>query len=98
MPKYYFSTVCNNYSSTYQVKMLLLKRIKPLYFFVSFAVGLLVVYMFTPPPQVVVKFPSPYNAGSVIYNDDSNSCFVYKADKVACPRDKTLIKDQPVQI
>jgi hypothetical protein len=78
--------------------MFLLKRIKPLYFFLSFAIGLFVVYIFTPPPQVVVKFPSPHNAGNLVYRDADEACFVYKADKVACPRDRTIIKDQPVQI
>lgn len=73
-----------------------LGKIKPLYFFLSFAIGLFVVYIFTPPPQVVVKFPSPFNVGQVVYKNDNNACFVYKADKVACPRDKALIKEQPL--
>lgn len=78
--------------------MYLLKRIKPLYFFLSLAIGLFVVYVFTPPPQLVVKFPSPYNAGNVIYHDDADTCFVYKADKTACPQDKSKIKPQPLQL
>lgn len=77
--------------------MFLLNKIKPLYFFLSFAIGLLVVYVVTPPPQVVVKFPSPYNAGNVIYKDKADTCYMYKADRTACPRDQSLIKEQPIQ-
>lgn len=79
-------------------QMFLLKRIKPMYFFLSFAIGLFVVYIFNPPPQVVVKFPSPHNAGNVVYRDEDNACYVYRADKTACPRDASMIKAQPVQI
>ena len=75
---------------------MLLSKLHPFYFFISFAIGLFIVYIFHPPPQVVVKFPSPYNAGKVVYKDETDSCFVYKADEVSCPRDKTLIKDQPL--
>lgn len=74
----------------------MLNKVKPLYFFLSFAIGLLIVYVITPPPQIVVKFPSPFNAGNITYRDKVDSCFVYKADKTSCPRDTTLIKEQPV--
>ena len=77
--------------------MMLLSKIHPLYFFISFAVGLFIVYIFSPPPEVVVKFPSPFNAGKIEYKtDDPNTCFVYRADSVACPREKELIKPQPL--
>jgi hypothetical protein len=75
-----------------------LKQIDPLWFFVSLAVGFLAVYVMAPKPQIVVKFPSPQNAGKIVYKDNSNTCFVYKADSVSCPRDKTKIKDQPISI
>lgn len=78
--------------------MNIFKKIKPIYFFVSFAIGLLVVYLITPPPQVVVKFPSPFNAGQVVYKDKADQCFVYRADKSTCPADKALIKEQPIQL
>jgi len=74
----------------------MLKRIKPLYFFLSFAIGLLVVYIFHPAPSVVVKFPSPYNAGKITYEGKHDSCYVYQANKVDCPEDKKTIKSQPL--
>lgn len=38
-------------------------RIKPLVFFLSFAIGLLFVFLTLPSPHVIIKFPSPYNIG-----------------------------------
>jgi len=77
--------------------MSFLTKIKPFYFFLSFAIGLFAIYIFTPPPQVVVKFPSPYNAGNTIYTDEAEQCYVYNFDKSSCPMDKSLIKPQPIQ-
>lgn len=74
----------------------LLGRIRPMYFFVAFAVGLLLCYMMTPSPQVVVKFPSPFNVGQVVYKDKANGCFKFNADKVDCPADGKLVKPQPI--
>lgn len=74
----------------------MLSKIHPLYFILSFAVGLFVCYLYHPTPSLIVKFPSPYNADTTIYKDNDDSCFKYKADKVECPIDKALIKAQPV--
>jgi hypothetical protein len=72
-------------------------KIQPLYFFIAFAIGLLLCYITNPKPDIVMKFPSPYNAGQVIYKDKANTCYKYQADKVSCPTDKALIKPQPIQ-
>ncbi len=72
------------------------ERIHPLYFFLAFAIGLFFCYITNPTPEMVLKFPSPYNAGNIVYKDKSDSCYKYKADKVECPIDKSLIKDQPI--
>lgn len=76
---------------------MLFDKIHPLYFFLAFAVGLLMCYATSPKPEIVLKFPSPYNAGRVIYKTSANSCYKYDASKVACPTDKSLIKPQPVE-
>lgn len=62
----------------------MMMRIRPLSFFVAFAVGLLFCYLVTPPPAVVVKFPTPHNAGKVVYKDDADTCFQFNADRVPC--------------
>lgn len=72
-------------------------RINFLYFIIAFSVGLFACYVMTPTPQVVVKFPSPFNAGKVTYKDKADTCYTYRADSVECPIDKSLIKPQPIQ-
>jgi len=75
--------------------MALLSNISPFYFFLAFAVGILFCYLTKPKPQMVIKFPSPLNAGKVVYKED-DSCFTFQASKVSCPMDKSLIKPQPI--
>lgn len=72
-------------------------KIHPFYFIFAFAIGLLYCYLTHPKPTVVVKFPSPYNAGTVVYKGEDDACFKIAADKVECPVDKSLIKPQPIK-
>lgn len=70
-------------------------------FIISFALGLLFIYMFTPAPEVIVKFPSPWNSGHVVYEDGGDKeqgagCYVYTASMETCPIDKKAIKPQPM--
>ena len=66
-------------------------------FIFAFAIGLMYVYISSPPQKVVLKYPTPYNAGKVIYHDAADNCFVFDAKKVECPKDKSIIKPQPIQ-
>ncbi len=80
---------------------LFFSKINKTYFFIAFAIGLLIVYTSTPRPEVIVKFPNPYNSGRIVYpsangTDDDTSCYTYQADVVPCPRDASKIKAQPV--
>jgi hypothetical protein len=72
-------------------------KLNLLAFIVAFSVGLFFIYMFTPPPEVVVKFPTPWNAGRVVYRDaqDHSACYVINATNEACPADRHMIKPQP---
>jgi hypothetical protein len=53
--------------------------------------------MFTPAPDVIIKYPTPENAGHNIYTDDADNCFKYGSEEVKCPKDKKLINEIPVQ-
>lgn len=68
-------------------------------FILAFSAGILYVYLFTPLPVVVLKFPTPYNAGKVVYTDRATpgTCFKYAVEKLdACPKDRTHIREQPM--
>ena len=77
---------------------MLFDKIDPFYFTIAFAIGILLCYITNPKPELVIKFPSPSSAGSIVYRDKVNNCFVYRADKVNCPIDKTKIRDQPITL
>lgn len=67
-------------------------------FFAAFALGLVYCYISVPAPEVVYKFPNPANAGKITYHSpDGGQCFRYRADKVECPRDRSLIRPQFAQ-
>lgn len=77
---------------------MLFNKIEPIYFIVSFAIGIFLCYISNPKPEVVVKFPSPSSVGSIVYRDKVNNCFVYKADQIDCPLDKSKIRPQPITL
>jgi hypothetical protein len=74
----------------------MLEKINLFYFLIAFAFGILYVYISRPETKVVVKFPSPYNAGRVTYRDQAGACYKFKAEKKSCPIDKEAIRPQPI--
>lgn len=63
---------------------MLMGKIDPLAFGVALGLGLMVVYMTAPRPRRVLKFPTPANAGTVVYRDRKQGCYVYESEKVPC--------------
>ena len=55
--------------------MILIDNIQPLWFFASLFIGLFLVYIITPTPEIIVKYPTPENA--------NNSIFVFPRSAVA---------------
>ena len=61
-------------------------------FWIALAVGFLIAYVLAPRPTIVYKYPTPENAGKVMYVDKSGVCYRYKAVEVGCPSDKSKVK------
>jgi hypothetical protein len=57
----------------------------PLAFFIALIVGLFFAYISTPNPKVIIKYPTPENAGKVVYKDNSGVCYKYHAKEIDCP-------------
>lgn len=77
--------------------MLTVGALDPAFFIVGLSVGLLFTYAFSPPPQVVVKFPTPSNADATVYSDPSDrTCYKFRALEQPCPVDRSARKRQPV--
>ena len=75
--------------------MFLIDKIIPTYFFLALFIGFLMTYMFTPPPEIIYRYPTPENVNSSTYKDKGNHCFKYKANEVKCPSDNNNISKVP---
>lgn len=64
-------------------------------FIIAFAFGIAYCYVVTPPSKVVVKFPSPTNAGKIMYRDNDDNCFTFTANEVPCTKESI---PQPINV
>jgi len=64
----------------------------PLFFFIALSVGMLIVYVITPVPEIIYKYPTPIN--NTIYQDNAENCYKYISKEVDC---KGEITDIPIQ-
>jgi hypothetical protein len=60
-------------------------------FFIAFCIGIFLTYIYAPQKKIIIKWPTPENAGKVVYKDNSNLCYKYKANEIPCPEDETQI-------
>lgn len=74
---------------------MILDRINIFYFMLAFATGLFICYITEPKKEIILKFPSPINAGKIIYKGKNHDeCYKYKVESLSsCPKDA---KPQPV--
>lgn len=77
--------------------MKLLEYISPLWFAIALCVGIFLTYISTPPPKIVIKYPTPDNANKTVYRDSSDTCYRYKPEVVQCPKDKSKIEFTKIQ-
>ena len=71
--------------------------IDPTAFFIALGIGIFISYILAQPKKVIIKWPTPENAGKIVYKDDADLCYKYKANEIPCPDDKSQIKDISVQ-
>jgi hypothetical protein len=74
------------------------KNLNPFAFIIAFAIGIFLTYVMQPPLKVIIKHPTPQNAGRIIYKDNNDSCFTYSAKEITCPSDNNQIIDHPIEI
>jgi hypothetical protein len=66
------------------------------HFFIAFFIGMFMVYITVPLPEIIIRYPTPPNSGSIIYKDNADICYVYKAQEVNCPKKGVI--NTPLQI
>ena len=62
-------------------------------FLAAFSIGVLYVYLDTPRPRMIIKYPTPYNAENIVYKGLSGDCYKFKMKEVECTEDTI---DQPI--
>ena len=72
------------------------KFLMPLWFFAGFAIGILYIYISTPKPKIIIKHPTPDNAGKVVYHDNEQNCYKYMAEEIKCPSDPNMAINHPL--
>ena len=65
--------------------------IKFRYFFISFAIGILYIYLTDDFNKVIIMYPTPENINKYTYVDKSNKCFNYKLKETTCHKDSIKI-------
>jgi len=66
-------------------------------FFIALAIGLFITYIYSPHKKIIIKWPTPENAGNIVYKDKADTCYKYNANEVPCPDDKSQIKNTSIQ-
>lgn len=57
------------------------------YFITAFAIGIFLVYISTPQPEIIIQYPLPDKAQSLVYEDDGGKCFQLLPQEVQCNGD-----------
>ena len=66
-------------------------------FIISLAIGLFLTYISSPPPDVIVVYPTPDNVDQLLYKDRNNTCYRYTANPIECPKNSSEIHEMPAQ-
>lgn len=66
-------------------------------FLISFAIGILFIYIMGPEMKSIYIYPSPENIDKVLFKDKAENCFYFEEKYLECPKDEKLISKIPMQ-
>ena len=67
-------------------------------FLISFAIGLLFVYLLGPETKTIYVYPTPENVDKILFKDKAENCFHFEQEDMDCPSDVTKISEIPIQM
>lgn len=73
----------------------MLKNIYAIPLLLGFTIGLIVIYLFPPNIEKVVRYPTP--ASHDIYRDKNGICYNFTANEVNCDSFEDKLRDFPLQ-
>lgn len=68
------------------------------YFLFSLFIGILITYIVTPEPEIIIKYPTPDNIKNFIFKDNTDNCYKFISNNVKCPIDKSKISKIPLNL
>ena len=71
-----------------------MKYINLTYFVCALAIGLFLNYIHSPEQKIIYVYPTPENTNKVLYKDQADNCYKYKANVVKCSNDAQPIPAQ----
>jgi len=63
-------------------------KIDIIIFSISLFIGLFLVYVTAPKPNIIFKYPTIKTANDIIYVDEKNTCYKYIPKLVNCSEEK----------
>jgi hypothetical protein len=76
----------------------MLKHLRPIPLIIGLVIGVIAVFFIKPQKNIVHKYPTPENAGKIVYKDKNRVCYKYSAKSVDCDKNESRIKDFPLSI
>ena len=47
-------------------------------FIIAFSIGMFYVYIASPKPKIVIKYPTPYNANKIVYKNNQQGAIGFE--------------------
>ena len=69
-------------------------RLVPL--LIGLVIGIIGILFVKQTQNVIYKYPTPENAGKIVYKDKNDVCYVYKTQQVDCDKNESKLKDFPL--
>jgi hypothetical protein len=75
----------------------MLKYLNLKFLIAGIAIGIIILYVYNGDKAEIVKFPHPENVGKLVYKDNNNLCYKFKAKEVDCAENADKIETYPFQ-
>lgn len=74
----------------------MLKHIRLIPLIIGIIIGVIGIYFVKPEQSIIYKYPTPENAGKLIYKDKNGLCYKYTFKEVNCDSNESRLKDYPI--
>jgi hypothetical protein len=72
-------------------------HINILYMILGIVIGIIAQFVIIPEKRVIVKYPEPSKADTMIFRDSNGICFKFTASEVDCIANEKILQDFPLE-